>query len=279
MGIETSQRQLNKTPGDTGYFEMETELFAACEVGDLAKVKELLPKETKETIDQVDFYGYTALHAAAENNRVDIIPLLLAAGADINRATYDATFTSLHHALAKRHWESAKLLIERGADVNLLNEGGCYGSSLHYAVFQDSEEFVKLILSKGGDVNLISGQGYTPLHTALFGDLPNIVKILVEAGADVNIQDEDELTALHVAARDGSGECALHLVKAGADLYITNNEGKTAEEMADFVNEQPMKAFLNSCASGLIPGEAPGKQVRVQVEKREIVIPEGWAPG
>merc|ERR1711892_1586375 len=258
MGIETSQRQLNKTPGDTGYFEMETELFAACEVGDLAKVKELLPKETKETIDQVDFYGYTALHAAAENNRVDIIPLLLAAGADINRATYDATFTSLHHALAKRHWESAKLLIERGADVNLLNEGGCYGSSLHYAVFQDSEEFVKLIL---------------------FGDLPNIVKILVEAGADVNIQDEDELTALHVAARDGSGECALHLVKAGADLYITNNEGKTAEEMADFVNEQPMKAFLNSCASGLIPGEAPGKQVRVQVEKREIVIPEGWAPG
>merc|ERR1712106_687461 len=106
------------------------------------------PKETKETIDQVDFYGYTALHAAA---------------ADINRATYDATFTSLHHALAKRHWESAKLLIERGADVNLLNEGGCYGSSLHYAVLQDSEEFVKLILSKGGDVNLISGQGYTPL--------------------------------------------------------------------------------------------------------------------
>ena len=35
------------------------------------------------------------------------------AGADINRATYDATFTSLHHALAKGHMEVARLLVEK----------------------------------------------------------------------------------------------------------------------------------------------------------------------
>jgi len=258
---------------------METELFAATEAGDLAKVKELLKKETKETIDQVDFYGYTALHAAAESNHPDIIPLILDAGADINRATYDATFTALHHAMAKRNFDCARILIDRGADVNLLNEGGCFGSSLHYAVFTDSEEFVRLILSKGGDVNLLSGQGYSPLHTAVIGDQANIAKILIEAGADVNQKDEEGLSPLHVAARDGSGELALLLVKAGADLYATNGEGKTPEDMADFVNEQPMKAFLASCATGLIPEEAPGKQVRVVMEKREIVVPEGWCPG
>ena len=32
---------------------METELFAAVTAGELEKVKELLKKETKETIDQV----------------------------------------------------------------------------------------------------------------------------------------------------------------------------------------------------------------------------------
>ena len=37
----------------------------------------------------------------------------------------------------------ARLLVEKGADVNVLNEGGCYGSSLHYAVFRDDAEFVK----------------------------------------------------------------------------------------------------------------------------------------
>merc|ERR1711887_528848 len=120
---------------------METELFASVEAGDLDKFKELIKKETKETIDQVDFYGYTALHAAAESGRPEMIPMLLDAGADINRATYDATFTSLHHALAKAKWDCARILIE----------GGCFGSSLHYAVYQGNEEFVKLILSKGAD--------------------------------------------------------------------------------------------------------------------------------
>jgi len=258
---------------------METELFAACTEGDVAKAKELLKKETKETIDQVDFYGYTALHAACEAGHADLIVPLLEAGADINRATYDATFTSLHHALAKRKWDCAKILIDKGADVNLLNEGGVFGSSLHYAIYQGEEEFVKLIVAKGGDVNLISGQGYTPIHMAVINDQLAILDVLIKSGADVNIKDEDSLTPLHMAARDGNGEIALLLVKAGADLHALNIEGKTPELLADFVNEQPMKAFLASCASGLVPDKAPGKQERAPVVHREIVVPEGWGPG
>merc|ERR1711953_989481 len=224
---------------------METELFAACTEGDVAKAKELLKKETKETIDQVDFYGYTALHAACEAGHADLIVPLLEAGADINRATYDATFTSLHHALAKAKWDCARILIEKGADLDVLNEGGCFGSSLHYAVYQGNEEFVKLILSKG---------------------------------ADLNSADEESLTPLHMAARDGQGEIALMLVKAGANLHATNQEGKTPELLADFVNEQPMKEFLAKAATGIV-GPAPGKQERAPVVQREIVVPEGWGPG
>jgi len=258
---------------------METELFAACTEGDVAKAKELLKKETKETIDQVDFYGYTALHAAAEAGHADLIVPLLDAGADINRATYDATFTALHHSLAKAKWDCARILIDKGADLNLLNEGGVFGTALHYAVYQGNEEFVKYIIAKGGDVNIISGQGYSPLHMAVINDFPILADILIKAGADVNQVDEDELTPLHMAARDAMGEMAMILVKAKANLYATNREGKTPELLADFVNEQPMKAFLASCATGLIPEQAPGKQERVAVVKREIVVPEGWGPG
>lgn len=39
--------------------------------------------------------------------------------------------------------EVARLLVEKGADVNVLNEGGCYGSSLHYAVYKNDVEFTK----------------------------------------------------------------------------------------------------------------------------------------
>merc|ERR1711970_800558 len=197
----------------TQLHEMETELFASVEAGDFDKFKELIKKETKDAIDQVDFYGYTALHAAAESGRPEMIPMLLDAGANINAATYDATFTALHHALAKGHFDCARILIEKGADVNLLNEGGCFGTSLHYAVYKNSEEFVKLLLSKGADVNIMSGQGFSCLHQAVMGDQPEVVKILLAAGAD---------------------------------LRARQNEGKTPRDLADFVNEQEMTAFLAS---------------------------------
>ena len=35
---------------------------------------------------QVDFYGYTALHAAGENGRTEMVGPLLDAGANIDRA-------------------------------------------------------------------------------------------------------------------------------------------------------------------------------------------------
>merc|ERR1712179_805983 len=276
MGELAGHRKLSKL---LKLLRMETELFASVEAGDLDKFKELIKKETKETIDQVDFYGYTALHAAAENNRPQMIPLILDAGADINRATYDATFTALHHALANGHFDCARVLIDRGADVNLLNEAGVFGSSLHYAIIKDSEEFVKLILSKGGDVNLCSGQGFTPIYQASMANQPSIVKILLEAGADPNVPDEDDLTPLHVAARDGCGEVALILVKAGADLKAKNNEGKTASQLADYVNEQEMKNFLLKCESGEIPPDPPVARVREAPVMREIIVPEGWGPG
>jgi len=257
---------------------METELFAACTEGDVAKAKELLKKETKETIDQVDFYGYTALHAACESGHPDLILPLLEAGADINRATYDATFTSLHHAIAKGKWDCARILIEKGADLDLLNEGGCFGSSLHYAVYQGNEEFVKLLLAKGADVNSISGQGYTPLHMAVINCHDALVPILIVGGADIDLADEESLTPLHMAARDGQGEIALMLVKAGSNLHATNIEGKTPELLANFVNEQPMEEFLKRAATGIV-GPAPGKQERAPVVLREIVVPAGWGPG
>ena len=119
----------------------------------------------------------------------------------------------------------------------------------------------RLLLSKGADVNMISGQGYSCLHTAVMGDQLEIVKTLLLAGAEVNATDEELLTPLHFAARDGAGEIALVLVRAGANLTARQNEGKTPKDLADFVNEQEMTAFLASCEMGLIPENPPSKQV------------------
>ena len=42
---------------------------------------------------------------------------------------------------------------------------------------------------------------------------------------------------------------------------IFNLPGKTPKDLADFVNEQDMTAFLGSCEMGAIPANPPKKQV------------------
>ena len=52
---------------------METELFASVEAGDLDKFKELIKKETKETIDQVIFsFCQYAMHTVLNTEEAEI---------------------------------------------------------------------------------------------------------------------------------------------------------------------------------------------------------------
>ena len=47
-------------------------------------------------------------------------------------------------------------------------------------------------------------------------------------------------------------EDQLVLVKAGSDLFARQHEGKTPKDLADFVNEQEMVAFLGACETGQV---------------------------
>jgi hypothetical protein len=54
--------------------------------------------------------------------------------------------------------------------------------------------------------------------------------------------------------------------------------GKTPEELADFVNEQEMKKFLVSCASGVVPDQAPASQVSTHFHNLLASVAQGWCP-
>ncbi len=54
--------------------------------------------------------------------------------------------------------------------------------------------------------------------------------------------------------------------------------GKTPEELADFVNEQEMKKFLVSCASGVVPDQAPASQVSTHCHNLLASVTQGWCP-
>ncbi len=69
------------------------ELVLAASLGDLQQVEKLL--ESGINANQIDDDGYSALHAAAENNHLAIVKLLLQHGANLN---YKAQYSALELA-------------------------------------------------------------------------------------------------------------------------------------------------------------------------------------
>ena len=82
-------------------------------------------------IDQKHELGFTLLHYAAKENRLEVIEYLVSSGCDIN-AIDDDKQTALHKSAIYGHTESVKLLIDKGANVNQVDKHG--NTPLHVAI-------------------------------------------------------------------------------------------------------------------------------------------------
>ncbi|MBR5888341.1 MAG: ankyrin repeat domain-containing protein, partial [Akkermansia sp.] len=163
------------------------------------------------------------LYDAAENGETELVKLLIAAGADVNKVVKDGR-TPLYWAAIKGLTDCVKLLIAAGADVNKADEDG--KTPLYKAVERDRTECVKLLIAAGADVNKEDKYGTTPLYRAVDKGHTECVKLLIDAGADVN-RAKDGHTPLHSAAYNGRKECMKQLIAAGADVNKANEFGST----------------------------------------------------
>ncbi|KAI1377216.1 hypothetical protein F4677DRAFT_415636 [Hypoxylon crocopeplum] len=215
-----------------------------------------------------DEYG-NALTAAAYDGTMNIIQMLLKAGADVNAPEGWAIQT----AAAEGHYDVVVELLKRGADVNAFtkNENFDAGTALQGACEAGKAEIVSLLLDHNADPNLGGGTDAPPiLAAAMRGEediLEHLVnakahldvlggsespstplinaaaympqsslKLLLEAGADINLPDNDGDTALIVAAYRGDEEAVSFLLDSGADIMHSNKDGLNALQIA-LVNE------------------------------------------
>ena len=121
------------------------------------------------------YAGDTALHLAAAGYRVEIVQLLLAAGADPNAAMNHRKSSPLHYAAdgfitgpswdEKRQVETIRCLIDQGADIHLQDMNGA--TPLHRAVRTRCAAAVKFLLRAGSDPMLKNKPGSTPFHLAV----------------------------------------------------------------------------------------------------------------
>jgi len=135
-------------------------------------------KPTVRTLDELQLQGATPLALAAEVNNLDLIKVLVEAGAD-PRITTEAGTTPLMLAagagtdvqrarsLEERAIavETAKYLVEHGVDVNAVGEFGW--TALHNASYQGLNDVIEYLASKGAKLDAVDKLGQTPLSIAL----------------------------------------------------------------------------------------------------------------
>ena len=121
------------------------------------------------------YVGDTPLHLAAAGYRLEIVRLLLAAGADPNAAANHRASSPLHYAAdgcinspawdAKRQVETIRLLLETGAHIQLQDKNGA--TPLHRAVRTRCSAAVRFLLKAGADPTARNKSGSTPFHLAV----------------------------------------------------------------------------------------------------------------
>ena len=124
----------------------------------------------------------TALMTATTYGIMDVTPLLIKHGADINLRDQRGE-TALMKALSSTHRnvEQVKFLLESKADIEMCDNVG--QTALARMARDGNEEMVRLLIEHGAKVDG-SSLGPKPLYLAVHDNHTETVKLLLEAGAD-----------------------------------------------------------------------------------------------
>ena len=167
--------------------------------------------------------GSGALQAAAAGDHLNIMELLLAAGADPNGAA--PPYCPLARIAGLPREAAARLLLATGADPD--GRGAIGRTALMVAAEEGQAGMVKLLVSAGAKLDLGDEYGRTALMAASMRGRAEIVKLLLAAGAGRDQQDQYGQTALSLAIGEERQICVDLLLSAGAGVDIPGNGGQT----------------------------------------------------
>jgi len=166
------------------------------------------------------YIGDTAVHLAAAGYRVEIVRLLLAAGADPNAAGNHRRSGPLHYA----------------ADGYI--SGPAWDAKMQVAT-------LRCLLDAGAEINSRDKNGATPLHRAVRTRCALAVRCLLHAGSDPTLRNKSGSTSFHLAVqntgRGGSGPTVAidpqrkiieELLLFGVSPEVKDGRGKSVRDCA-----------------------------------------------
>ncbi|KPK36438.1 MAG: hypothetical protein AMJ65_16175 [Phycisphaerae bacterium SG8_4] len=195
-------------------------LFEAVKKADVEKVKLLIAEganvDTKRgditTKEDEKNSDDTPLYYAVDSNNMDLVRLLVEAGADVNAGSWPP----LCRAVDENNTAIAEYLIDNGADINVYPVED-WGPLQETVVISNSIEMAKLLIARGGDIN---SKGYPVLNSAIHEKRRDLCEFLIQRGANVNAEDKWGRVSLHYAIRNEDLDIMNILIANGADVDI-----------------------------------------------------------
>ena len=216
-------------------------LVAAAGKGHASIVKQLLDAGADHSL--TDSNEFTALNMAAQEDRLDCIQLLLAAGADANKAHMLGVSPLVTGIINKRGCVRTLLPV---SDLLRTDKGGA--NALHACVLTGNEECFEMLLPLMSDVDARTQPGFdaetgqartffnqSALHHACQKGQQEMAKALLKCGADRMARDSLQKTPAFFAAQGGHLSCLTLLIgqpgrrkMTPADVDAVDEEGLTA---------------------------------------------------
>jgi ankyrin repeat protein len=217
------------------YAEMDPSGFKeAIHAGNAVNVKRYID-------ERFDVNSGDYLTVAAEKGYVEIVELLLKAGAavnnvkeKINRPLSRSEELTIQDPLirAVRYPTIVTMLIGAGANLNATDREG--NTPLIKALRVKAIPTVKILIDSGADINIIDNTGSNALLlAAMNGELlisnKEIIKSLLSRGANPNIKDKSgNIIPFFLVAEVGDIELVNDFINAGVDINIIDNKGRSA---------------------------------------------------
>jgi ankyrin repeat protein len=212
----------------------------------------------------------TMLSAAIHSGNVQLVNILIEAGADVNAvSTYkDSRKTNkkvskspLQDAVGLADLEISRVLLKAGADVgadwpSFCSDISMWGKAgmLATAIVRGNIELFQLLLDSGANVNSISPteESITALEAASNAGHLDIVETLLRRGAEIDGNPGSRIgTALKCAVVNGHAGVAFALLEAGADPTLAHSDESESPLVKAAVNGRidMLQMLLNATKS------------------------------
>jgi ankyrin repeat protein len=227
MGIESTSTLFQGTPV----------LHIASCLGIETWIEAILSQEPQQSehrkrVKEIDKDGDTALHYALLTGRVELVPLLLRGGVDIDAKNASGDTVLMSSARCGNE-DGVVVLIENGANVEKLITlpSGENCNALHEAAYFGREAVVQLLLERGANIHAKTSSGRTALLEAVRGGEQSVAQLLLDKGANLHSRDHKGVTVLMkavVSGRDLSHSMVRFLLDRGAHINTVDTTGWTA---------------------------------------------------